>query len=139
MRIVSGSALFSLSGALCVGMLALKGYAHEASHDMETGQIISSHVELLMRKSAGTMIEKCVEIPSLYRVSFNYTSAEVTLFSVHYHQGEEVLLAFDEDEQSSLSSHFNTQSDQTYCFTWVNEQEQRRDWVISLEYKAAPL
>ncbi|AQS40085.1 hypothetical protein Sps_05007 [Shewanella psychrophila] len=139
MKKVSGLALLGLSGAVCCSMAAWEGYAHEATHAMETGQIISSRVELLIRKAAGTMIEKCVAIPSKYRVSFNYTSAEITTFSVHYHQGEEVLLAFDEDKQSSLSSYFNTHSDQNYCFTWVNEQDKNRDWVISLEYQATPL
>ncbi|GIU07689.1 MULTISPECIES: hypothetical protein [unclassified Shewanella] len=131
--------LIGLSGVLSYGMAMGPAYANDDFPSFKANQIISSEVELLIRKKAGTMIEKCVAIPEQYKVSFNYTSPEATLFSVHYHQGEDVLLAFDEELSSTLTSEFTTQLDQTYCFTWVNEQEKKSDGVISLEYKASPL
>lgn len=131
--------LLGLSGVFYYGMPIGETHAHEEPSDTGANQIISSQVELLIRKASGTMIEKCVAIPAHYRVNFNYTSPEVTLFSVHYHQGEEVLLAFDEVDSSKLNSHFRTELDQTYCFTWVNAQDKKSDGIISLEYEATPL
>ncbi|GIU49849.1 hypothetical protein TUM4438_34370 [Shewanella sairae] len=133
------SLLLGLSGALCYGIVAGGAHASEAAVIIDNSQPISSQVELLMRKKAGTMVETCVAIPAKYKVSFNYTSPEETLFSVHYHQDGKVLLAYDEDKRSALTSQFTTKLDQNYCFTWVNSKGKTNDGVILLEYEATPI